>query len=134
MRQRRKAAIVLFALLKVFVLFLVILVLVSVGRKAYSFGYRVFAEETVSDPPGKKVAVTIEDGLSASELASLLKEKRLILDENVFFVQYQLSQYKGKVKGGSYVLNTSMTSEEILKEISSEEDGETETDAQENTN
>jgi UPF0755 protein len=126
MRQRGNASIALFALLKVFVLFLVILVFVSIGKQAYSFGYRVFAEETVSDPPGKKVAVTIEDDISASQLASLLKEKRLIPDEKVFYVQYQLSQYKGKVKGGSYVLNTSMTSEEILAELASgEEESET---------
>jgi UPF0755 protein len=128
MRQKGKASIALFALLKIFVLFLVILVFVSVGKQAYSFGYRVFAEETVSDPPGKKVAVTIEDDITASQLASLLKEKRLILDEKVFYVQYQLSQYKGKVKGGSYVLNSSMTSEEILEEISS---GESESETEE---
>lgn len=127
MKQRKKSVIVMFAVLKVLILVLVVVVLVSVGKKAYSFGYRVFAEDTVSDPPGKKVAVTIEDNISISELSALLKSKRLIKDERVFWVQYQLSEYKGKLKGGSYILNNSWTSEEMLAELSGEDETETET-------
>ncbi|MCI5996556.1 MAG: solute-binding protein [Blautia sp.] len=127
MKQRKKSVIVIFAVLKVFVLVLVIAVFVSAGKKAYSFGYRVFAEETVSDPPGKKVAVTIEDGITISELSKLLKEKRLIRDERVFQVQYQLSEYKGKLKGGTYILNTAQTSGEMLAELSGENETESET-------
>lgn len=127
MKQRKKSVIAVFAILKLFILVLVVAAFVSVGKKAYSFGYRVFAEDTVSDPPGKKVAVTIEDNISVSELSALLKSKRLIKDEKVFWVQYQLSEYKGKLKGGSYILNNSWTSEEILAELSGEDETETET-------
>ena len=91
MNQRRKSVTAIFAILKILALIVVIAVLVSVGRRAYDFGYRVFAEEAVSAPPGKKVAVTIEDGISVSELSELLKSKRLIKDENVFWMQYHLS-------------------------------------------
>lgn len=127
MKQRRKSVIAVFAVLKLLILVLVVAAFVNVGKKAYSFGYRVFAEETVSDPPGKKVAVTIEDDISVSELSALLKSKRLIKDEKVFWVQYQLSEYKGKLKGGSYILNSSWTSEEMLSELSGEDETETET-------
>lgn len=127
MKQRKKSVIAVFAILKLLILVLVVAALVSVGRKAYSFGYRVFAEDTVSDPPGKKVAVTIEDDISVTELSELLKSKRLIKDEKVFWVQYQLSEYKGKLKGGSYILNNSWTSEEMLAELSGEDETETET-------
>ena len=71
--------------------------------------------------------VTIEEGISAKELAALLKSKRLIRDERVFWVQYQLSEYKDKLKSGSYILNSSWTSEEILSTLSGEDETETET-------
>lgn len=125
MKQRKKWLIVVFAVLRLLVLVLVVAAFVTVGKKAYSFGYQVFAEDTVSDPPGKKVALTIEDDISISELSALLKEKRLIKDERVFWVQYQLSKYKGKLKGGSYILNNSWTSEEMLAELSGEDETET---------
>jgi UPF0755 protein len=130
MKQRKKAVIAVFAILKLLVLVLVAVAFLNIGRKAYSFGYQVFAEETVSDPPGKKVAVTIEDDISVSELSDLLKTKRLIRDEKVFWVQYQLSEYKGKLKGGSYILNNSWTAEEMLAELSGANETETETSEQ----
>lgn len=129
MNQRRKSVTAIFAILKILALIVVIAVLVSVGRKAYDFGYRVFAEKAVSAPPGKKVAVTIEDGISVSELSELLKSKRLIKDEKVFWMQYNLSQYRGKMKGGNYILTTAMTAEEMLAEMSGA--NETETGAEE---
>lgn len=127
MKQRKKSVIAVFAVLKLIVLVLVVAAFIHMGKKAYTFGYQVFAEDTVSDPPGKKVAVTIEDGISISELSALLKSKRLIKDERVFWVQYQLSEYKGKLKGGSYILNNSWTSEEMLAELSGVDETETET-------
>jgi len=130
MKQRKKAVIAVFAILKLLVLVLVAAAFLNIGRKAYSFGYQVFAEKTVSDPPGKKVAVTIEDDISVSELSDLLKTKRLIRDERVFWVQYQLSEYKGELKGGSYILNNSWTAEEMLAELSGANEAETETSAQ----
>lgn len=130
MKQRKKAVIAVFAILKLLVLVLVAAAFLNIGRKAYSFGYQVFAEETVSDPPGKKVAVTIEDDISVSELSDLLKTKRLIRDEKVFWVQYQLSEYRGKLKGGSYILNNSWTAEEMLAELSGANETETETSEQ----
>lgn len=127
MKDRKAAVTVTFVLLKILVLILVIAALVSMGKRAYSFGYRVFAEETVSDPPGKKVAVTIEDGISASELGELLEKKGLIKDARIFWVQMKLSKYKDKLKAGNYILNTSQTSEEMLKSMTGEEESESET-------
>ena len=42
-------------------------------------------------------------------------------------MQYQLSQYKGKLKGGIYILNTSQTSEEMLAELAGVDETESET-------
>ncbi len=128
MKQKSKALMITMILLRVVVIIAIIMVLVMAGKKSYSFGYRIFAEDTVSDPPGKKIAVTINDGIEASELAKLLKSKGLIRDEKVFQVQYQLSQYKGKLKSGSYILNTSQTSEEMLEVLSAADETESESE------
>jgi len=82
MNQRRKSVTAIFAILKILALIVVIAVLVSVGRRAYDFGYRVFAEEAVS-------------------------------------------QYRGKMKGGNYILTTAMTAEEMLAEMSGANETET---------
>lgn len=128
MKQRNMAVTIAFALLKAAILILILVILFSFGKKAYGFGYSVFSDETVSDPPGKKVAVTIEDDdITISELADLLKSKRLIKDARVFWVQYQLSEYKDKLKSGNFILNTSQTSEEMLAQLSGEAETESET-------
>lgn len=124
MKRKKKVLLVIFAILKLFVLVLVVTAFIYAGKKAYTFGYRVFAEEAMSNPPGKKVVVTITDDITVDELAELLKSKRLIRDEKVFRVQYQLSEYRGKLKGGNYILNTSQTAEEMLEELSGEDETE----------
>jgi len=126
MKKRNAAVSVALILLKVAIYILIIVVLISFGKKSYAFGYKVFAEETVSGPPGKKVVVTIEEGISPTELGKLLKEKGLIKDPRVFWVQVQLSKYKDKIQAGNYILNTSETSEEMLAILSNDVETESE--------
>ena len=40
-------------------------------------------------------------------------------------MQYHLSQYRGKMKGGNYILTTAMTAEEMLAEMSGANETET---------
>lgn len=128
MKQQSKAKTALFGILKALVFIIIIMLMVYYGKKAYSFGYKIFAEETVSNPPGKKVAVTIIEGMNGAELGKLLKNKGLIKDANVFRIQYMLSEYKDELKQGSYVLNTSQTSEEMLAILSGSAEKESETE------
>ena len=102
--------------------------LIFTGRQAYTFGYQIFAQEAMSEAPGKKVAVTITKDMSFGEIAKLLEEKKLIKDKNVFRIQYMLSEYKGEIEPGSYVLNTSQTAEEMLRVLSRADEKETETE------
>lgn len=81
---------------------------------AYDFGYRVFTETPMEKEPGTDVVVTIEKNMDAKEIAELLYEERLIRDENLFWLQYQLSAYKGKLVSGTYQLNTSMDPKEMI--------------------
>ena len=115
-------------IIKILLTVILVLVLIFAGRRAYGFGYRVFAQETMSSPPRKKVAVTITENMSIGEIAELLEMRELIQDNKVFRVQYLLSEYRGEIVPGSYVLNTSQTADEMLAVISRQEEKESGTE------
>ena len=81
---------------------------------AYDFGYRVFTEPAMEGEPGTTVVVTIAENMESMEIAEYLLQNGLIRDANLFWLQYQLSAYKGELKAGTYSLNTSMTAKEML--------------------
>lgn len=126
--MERKEALtrVLFLVMKLFLAVVIVFCLYTLGQKAYQFGFRVFAQEAVSQPPGKDVAFVYEEGTSPRRLADMLADKGLVQDANVFYVQLLLSQEKDKLQPGNYVLNTSYTPDEILKVLAHEIDTETE--------
>ena len=128
MKENSAKSIVTGMILKAILMILLVLLLFFAGRRAYAFGYQVFSQEAMSDPPGKKVAVTVTKDMSFDEIAALLKDRELIRDKNVFSMQYMLSEYKGKIEPGSYVLNTSQTADEMLKVLSRADEKETETE------
>ena len=97
--------------------------------KAYDYGYRVFAEEPVSVGEGRTISISVGAGDSVRDIGKNLEEKGLIRDANLFFVQELLSEYHGKILPGIYDLNTSMTNEEMLEIMSSEQEEEEDTGA-----
>ena len=52
------------------------------------------------------------------DVAKTLENRGLIGDARVFFLQEMLSEYRGKIQPGVYTLNTSMTAEKMLAEMS----------------
>lgn len=128
MKENSAKSIAVGIAVKIVLLALLVLVLIFTGRRAYTFGYQIFAQEAMSEAPGKKVAVAITKDMSFGEIAKLLEEKKLIKDKNVFRIQYLLSEYKGEIEPGSYVLNTSQTAEEMLRVLSRADEKETETE------
>ena len=76
--------------------------------------------------PGIDMDIVIEEGMGPKEIGVLLESKGLIRDGTQFYLQNILSKYKGDLKSGSYVLNSSMTTEEMMAVISGEDakDGE----------
>ena len=97
--------------------------------KAYDYGYRVFAEEPVSVGEGRTISISVGAGDSVRDIGKNLEEKGLIRDANLFFVQELLSEYHGKIIPGIYDLNTSMTNDEMLEIMSSEQEEEEDTGA-----
>ena len=103
---------VLGTLISILIEILLILVLVFViwgaGRWAYSFGYAI--------------QVTITEGQSNRQISKMLEEKGLIRDANPFYVRLMLTDYKKLIQPGTYTLNTSMQSEEMMAVMSGETD------------
>lgn len=97
---------------------LVILAIICIRNfagKAYEFGYRIFAEEPMSAPPGRDINVVINESDSQDDIFLMLEDKGIIKDHLLFKVQKKLSAYKEDIEPGSYDLNTSLTTDEILK-------------------
>jgi UPF0755 protein len=117
----------------ILVILLVLIGFVKIGTYCYDFGYRVDAE------PGRDVVVQISDDMSDMDIAKELKEKGLVENAKLFFVQLKVSAYSGRLHSGVYTLNTSMTTRDMMvlmaaePEQSSTDDTETVTGTTEET-
>lgn len=92
----------------------VIVVVFRVAVQSYDFGFRIFAEQPVTEGEGRTVSVAVLEGKSTMEIGEMLQEKGLINDAKLFYVQEKLSNYKDSIQPGVYELNTSMTAEEMI--------------------
>lgn len=111
--------------LTILVLLLIVIGLVRLGTFCYEFGYRVFTEAPMEEKPGTDVTVIITSGMSEREIGDTLKEKGLIRDSLLFMAQLKTSAYSGKLKAGTYELNTSMKAKEMMAVMAAEPAGET---------
>ena len=97
---------------------LLVILAIHFGTRAYNFGYSVFHSKPMAKPPGRDIAVTVEENMDEKAIAELLKSKNLIRDENVFRVQEKIYGYD--IYPGTYVLNTSQDVTEMLMIMSAE--------------
>lgn len=98
----------------ILILLLIVYGTMHAGMTAYDFGYRIFTEPAMESGFGTNITVTVDDTMEALDIANYLEEKGLIRDAELFFIQYQLSAYKGKLGSGTYTLNTTMTTKEMI--------------------
>lgn len=106
----------------VLVILLVLIGFVKVGTYCYDFGYRIFTEEAIDEEPGRDVIVQITDDMSGMDIAKELKDKGLIQDARLFYVQLKVSAYSKKINPGVYTLNTSMQARDMMVEMSKEQE------------
>lgn len=102
----------------VFKIVLAIIIVMLVYKwtlNAYEYGQRVFNEPPMTSGSGRTVSVVISEGDTAKEIGEILEKKGLIRDAGLFYIQEMLSEYKDKILPGTYELNTSMTSEEMMR-------------------
>lgn len=123
METKKLAGTALSVTLKTFVFALMVIVLIFVGSKAFSFGYDVFHETAMASADNAdEISVTIPAGASLSDLSSILKSNRLIEDKTIFLVQAELAGFKKILKPGTYTLKTSMTPSEIMSALTPQEE------------
>lgn len=106
---------ILHLLLNIIFYAIVIFAIYKVGTMAKDFCFQVFGDETMDAPPGINVEITIKEGASTMEVASALEMNRVIPNRYSFYLKVQLMDYK--ILAGTYILNTSMTYDEILGQI-----------------
>ena len=102
--------------LKYVILAVAVLFVISLSRKAYSTGYRVFAESAVDTRENAKT-VTVKEGMNTAQIGQLLEKEGVIRDGDVFPYQERLSSYHGIIRPGTYTLSTDMTPQQIIKEM-----------------
>ncbi len=109
---------ILSAIIKIAVAIWIVNFIYTKTLAAYDFGYRVFTEAPISRAPGRDVTISYTEGKSFKDLAKTLEEKGLVRDYKLAMVQMYASAYKNTIKPGAYTLNTSMTTEEMMKAMS----------------
>ena len=106
---------ILHLLLNIIFYAIVIFAIYKVGITARDFCYQVFGAYTMDAPPGINAEITIDDGASTMDVAAALEQYRLIPNRYSFYLKVQLMGHK--ILAGTYILNTSMTYDEILDQI-----------------
>lgn len=121
-REESTAAGILGFVGKIIVYVIVGFLLVQGVTKGYAFGYEVFCPSAVEAAPGRDKTIEIAEGLTISETADVLIKKGLIKNKATFIIQAKFYEYE--VHSGTYRLNTSMTSRDILEVLNEIPDGE----------
>lgn len=102
---------------KLMLLALLILLLYEAVIRGYAFGHAVFYAEAVEEAPGHNITVVVKEGEDVSQAAGELEKKGLIKNVYAFLFQSRFYDYD-KIYPGTYTLNTSMTSKDILQKLS----------------
>lgn len=84
---------------------------------AYNFSYKLFI-----DIPYKTMAedvkdITIEEGSSVIDIATLLEEKEIVESRYIFCARVYIGGYDEDIKAGTHMLNAGMSPDEICKRI-----------------
>lgn len=114
---------------KLIVYAVVILLLFEGITRGYAFGHNIFYATAMEEAPGRPKTVTIPKGYTTSDVARALYDAGLI--DNMYAFQIQKMFYDYDIHPGTFELNTSMTSKEILQELNAE--SETEEDEAQDT-
>lgn len=98
-----------------------VLLIIWIGRSAYSFGYDVFNQQAMSPGEGQEVTVVIKNDATVYQMGKTLERKGLIEDARVFWVQEKISNYRGELKSGTYILSTAYTPDRIMQVLAGED-------------
>ena len=87
-------------------------ILIAGAKKGYAFGHSIFYAPGMDKAPGVEKIVTLDGSESIGDVGKLLEDIGLIRDHNAFSIQARCYGYE--VMEGTWTVNTSMTSKEII--------------------
>lgn len=100
------------------ILGLLVLILVAGAVVSYPIGKEYFQEKSVV---GKDIEVTIEKGSTSRDVSAVLKKKGIIRYEAAFLLKLYFSDYKGKLRYGTFDLNDGMSLSKVIKELATQD-------------
>lgn len=110
--DRQTAGAALGAVIRIVAYAAVLIVLFGGARKGYEFGREIFDPVPMTAEPGVEKQITVNDGDTASQIASALENRGLISSKLIFVIQAKL--FEAEFQPGNYTLSTAMDSREIL--------------------
>lgn len=100
------------------ILGLLLLILVASAVISYPIGKEYFREKSVA---GKNVEVTIKKGSTSKEVGAVLKKKGVIHYETAFLLKLYFSDYRGKLRYGTFDLNDGMSLSKVIKSLATQD-------------
>ena len=102
-------------ILRLLIIVCMLVVLIYLGRRAYSLGHEAFDENPVDIGEGRTVVITVTDDMSTYQIGRMLRAEGLLTESALaFWLQELISEYHGQILPGTYALKTSMTTQEMF--------------------
>ena len=92
----------------------IVVLIIWLGRLSYQFGHDIFDQQPMSPRQGQEITVVVKEDDSVYDIAKTLESKGLVEDAKVFWIQEKLSNYKGQMKPGTYLLSTAYEPSRLL--------------------
>lgn len=99
-------------LLNIIFYIIAVIAIVNVSKKAFDFTYQIYGPVSVEAAPGREIIIQIKKGEGTMDVAKKLELRKAIVDKNSFYLKVKLQNLK--IMPGTYVINSSMTYNEIL--------------------
>lgn len=99
-------------LLNIVFYLLVIILIINASKAVFGFTYQLYGPVSAEKAPGTDITIQIQKGESTMDVASKLELNLAIKDKYAFYVKTKLE--KSVIMPGTYVINSSMTYDDIL--------------------
>ncbi|HAN10088.1 MAG TPA: endolytic transglycosylase MltG [Clostridiales bacterium] len=97
--------------------------LVTIGC---SYGIYIYKNVPTDNKTNSTIIdINIPKGATTRDIARILKEKNMIINENVYRLKSKLYHYDGKYNSGMFEISMNMTNEQVMKFLTTEEGRET---------
>lgn len=94
----------------------------SICMQGYHFCYEIFGSVVVEDAPGTERTFLLTESDTMWDVAERLKKEDLIVNHYSFYIRTRFMDPETVIlHPGEYVLNTSMTYEEIINQLTTSE-------------